>query len=69
MDIKSKLVSTATQYDMKQATKKGHNIYALAMYLQAIDDTCELVENGKTWEQALNECFNDRLLTHMLKVV
>ena len=69
MDTKDKLVSAATQWDMKQSKKRGHNIWALGMYFQAIDDAAELVTKGKTWQAAINECFNDRLRDHLLKAI
>ncbi len=69
MDVRTKLVHAATEYDRKQASKRSYNRYALGIYLNAIDATCKDIEQGLTVRAALLVNFNDRLLDAMLKSV
>jgi hypothetical protein len=61
--IRDKLVSALTQYDMKQAKKKYHNIYALGLYFKALDNVETAVDNGTSIHRALYDNFSDRLLS------
>lgn len=63
------LAHAVTAYDRKQETKKGHNPYAIAHYLHAVDDAVALIEKGSTVRAALLATFNDRLLDVALKAV
>lgn len=68
MTTKDRIISALTQYDAKQAKRgRQHNPYALGLYFEAADRAEALVKEGKTWEQALHACFNDRLLDVVLK--
>lgn len=67
--IHTRLAMAVTEYDRKQSTRKGYNSYALAMYLGAVQDACAMIEDGKSADSALRECFDDRLLDICLKVI
>lgn len=64
-----KLIHAATAYDRRREGKRGHNIYALSHYFRAIEDAETLIAGGMAPRAALLECFNDRLLSAMLKAV
>lgn len=63
----AKLLNALTSYDRRQATRKGHNPYALSHYCAALTRARESVENGATVRQALLSNFNGRLLSAALK--
>lgn len=63
------LVHTVTEYDRKQSTKRGYNIYALSQYLNAIEVAEIRMEKGRTLREALVSSFNGRLLDRLLKAV
>lgn len=67
--IRDKLVSAVTQYDMRQAKRKGHNIYALGHYFKAIDNVESDVDNGASLARALYDNFSDRLLSAVERAV
>jgi hypothetical protein len=69
MDTHSKLAHAVTQYDIRQSKKRGYNIYALAHYLGAVQETCREIEAGKSIRSALVGNFNGRLLDVCLKAV
>ena len=69
MDLQTTLASAATQYDIKQSTKRGYNPYGLGLYLEAVERAVKAVEQGSDVRTALLRCFNDRLLDAMLKAV
>ncbi len=70
MNTKDRIISALTQYDARQSKRgRQHNPYALGLYFEAADRAEAMVGEGKTWEQALNACFNDRLLDVVLKAV
>lgn len=67
---RTKLLHAVTEYDRKQSTKKGYNIYALAHYLMAVDRARDaMVDEGLDLRAALISCFNGRLLDVCLKAV
>ena len=67
--IRSALIHAATQYDIKEARKKYHNIYALAQYSERIDEILEDIEAGIPPRDALSAGFEGRLLNALLKAV
>ena len=74
MDLHSKLVSVAAEYDRKESTKRGYNIYALAHYMEAIQsvDAClaKLLFSANPQDdvrRVLCGHFTGRLLDQMLK--
>lgn len=67
--IKDKLIHAATEYDRKQSARRGYNPSALAQYFAAIDETMSAVEKGVSIDHALENHFNDRLLTVLQKAV
>ncbi len=64
-----KLVHAVTEYDRKQMTKRGYNVYALAQYLEAVNAAEELIDKGVGTRRAFVECFNGRLLDVVLKSI
>jgi hypothetical protein len=70
MKTRDRIISALTQYDARQAKRgRQHNPYALGLYFEAFDRAEQMTKKGQTWEQALNACFNDRLLDVVLRAV
>ncbi len=63
------LVSTVTQYDIKESKKKYYNIYALAQYLNACDNIKTDVESGKSLRAAIVSNLCGRLCDTCLRAV
>ena len=61
------IAHAVTEYDRKQAGKKGYNIWALGHYMKACQDVRAHVANGVTLRDAIIGCFNGRLCDHVLK--
>ena len=57
MKFRDKLISELTQSDQRQSIKAGYNRNALAIYLNAADTCCEMVDKGATQETAFMEVF------------
>ena len=68
-DTHFKLVSAATQYDMRQSTRRGHNPYALAHYMGAVADIDADLNAGTPLREAILRHTSDRLATVLLKSV
>ena len=68
-DEYSKLVHALTAYDRKQESKRGHNIWALGIYFNALEDFKEYRAKGDTTDRALEKCYNGRLLTALQKAL
>lgn len=69
MTTRDKLIHAATEYDRKQSTKRGYNHHALALYFAAIDETITEYDKGTPITRALENHFNDRLLTVLQRAV
>ena len=67
--IHTALTHAAIQYDEKQSTKRGYNRYALAQYLQRIEEVESDIAAGASVRAALLSAFNDRLLDVFLVAV
>jgi len=67
MNLKTCLVSAATQYDNREASKLGHNRWALPQYFQMIDDVCADVDRGANVRDAIVAGFSGRLANALLK--
>lgn len=67
--IRHKLSHAATDYDRKQSTRKGYNMYALSHYLGAIQDIETAVDAGIPLREAIVTYTNGRLATALLKAV
>lgn len=65
--LRQTLISAATQYDSKQVGKRGHNIWALPQYFQAIDAVMERIEAGSDPRAAIVHHFNGRLAAALLR--
>jgi len=63
------LLHAVADYDRKQSTEPGYNVYALSLYLGAIDRAERRIEEGQSLRQALVASFTGRLLTVVLKAV
>jgi hypothetical protein len=68
-NIHHALVHAVTEYDRKESTKRGYNMYALAMYIGRVNDVEEDVNSGVPLRQALLRGFNGRVLDVCLKAV
>ena len=51
--IRSALVHAVTEYDRKESTKRGHNIYALSQYLARVADVESDIKKGTPVRAAL----------------
>ena len=69
LPVKDRIIHALTAYDRQQSSRRGFNPHALAMYFQALDEAEEMVSKGKTWERALSDVFNDRVLTVALEAI
>jgi hypothetical protein len=67
--MKNKLISAVTQYDRKQATKRGYNNYALGIYFERVDAVCADVEAGADPRAAITAGFSGRLADACLEAV
>ncbi len=67
--VRSALVHALTQYDVRQARGKRYNRYALAQYLNRIDQVCADIEAGAAVRAALVAGFSGALLDCALKAV
>jgi hypothetical protein len=65
--MRLKLVSTLTEYDRKESTKKYHNRFALGIYLQSLHSAEDDIKEGSSLARALYDHFNGRLLTALEK--
>lgn len=68
MNLQTKLVMAATEYDRKQSTKRGYNRYALSQYLARISEVVADIEAGADIRKALVAGFNGPLCAKLLKV-
>ena len=69
MDLHTKLVHAVTEYDRKQSTKRGYNIWALPQYLSRIDSIEVDIAAGSSVRDALVAAFSGRLLDACLKAM
>lgn len=67
--LRAKLLNTLVEHDMKMSTRKFYNPYALGQYVAALQTATAKVNDGASVRDALSECFNDRLLAKLLRVV
>ena len=67
--IRTALVHAATRYDVRQAKGKRYNHYALAQYLNRIDEVCADIEKGSPPRDAIVAGFTGPLLNVMLKAI
>lgn len=67
--VRNALVHALTQYDVRQSRGKRYNPYALAQYLQRIDDICTDIEGGADPRAAVTAAFSGALLACALKAI
>ncbi len=67
MTLRDQLQHTLIEYDRKESRKQGYNVYALALYLEALDSAMEYIEQGKDVRKVLTGHFNGRLCNALLK--
>ena len=63
------ILNAVTEWDRKQSTKPGYNIYALAHYCKAIQRVALYAEKGYPLRASVITCFKDRLCDHILKAL
>lgn len=64
-----KLSTALIEYDKKESRKKSYNRFAMGIYIQALHEVDEMLDNGIDLRDAILECFNGRLLDYLLKSV
>ena len=67
--VHRKLVMALTEYDRKQAGKRGYNPYALGQYIARLHDIDADIENGAPVRDAIVAAFSGRLLDVCLRAV
>lgn len=65
--LKLRLISAATQYDIKQSKRPGYNRYALAQYMGRIDEVCEDIGRGADPAEAIARGFLGTLRAALLR--
>jgi len=68
-EIQARLAMALTTYDRKQSTRKHHNPYALAQYLERLELVMDDIAAGATPRQALCAGFSDRVLDACLRAI
>jgi hypothetical protein len=63
------ILSAVTDWDRKQSTKPGYNMYALSHYCKALQRVALYAEKGYDLRSAVITCFKDRLCDHILKAL
>lgn len=69
MDTHTKLINALTEWDRRNAKRKGYNPYALPQYFQAVAAAEEDISTGVSLRQALVNHFCGRGLDVCLKAV
>lgn len=70
LSLHDKLLHAVTEYDRKQSTKRGHNMYALSHYLGALNQrVLPMIEQGVPVRQAILKGFCGRLADVCLRAV
>lgn len=67
--IRAKLVSALTQYDVKESTKRGYNHNALGMYFERIDEICADIAAGAPVRKAICAGFMGRTADACLRAL
>lgn len=67
MEVRVILLNTITEHDIKESIRKGYNHYALALYLEALNNTFKLVDQGIALEYSIRINFNGKLQDKLLK--
>lgn len=68
-EIRARLLSALTNYDRKQAGKRGYNPYALPQYLARLDEVMADIGRGAEMRAALVAAFTGRLADACLRAV
>jgi len=63
------ILSAFTDWDRKQSTKPGSNMYALGHYCKALQRVALYAEKGHNLRDAVITCFLGRLCDHILKAL
>ncbi len=61
MNLRDELRHTLIEYDRKESRKQGYNVYALALYMEALQSAMEYIEQGKDVRKVLTGHFTGRL--------
>jgi len=70
LSLHDKLLHAVTEYDRRQSTRKGYNMWALPQYLGAINEgIIPEIEKGVPVRKAILSHFTVRLLDRCLKAV
>lgn len=66
MTLATDLAHAVTRHDRAQAKGKRYNPNALGIYLGRCNEVVERVAEGEDLQTVLEDCFNDRLLDHVV---
>ena len=69
MTLHDTLLHAITEYDRKQSTRKGYNMWALPQYIARVTEIEADIESGTPMRKALTDGFTGRLLDAVLKAV
>ena len=68
-NLHSVIISAVTAYDRAASKRRGYNIHALPLMMEACDRIEQMVDTGSTLQAALQECLSDRLLSHVERAI
>jgi hypothetical protein len=68
MTLHEKLRSALIAYDKQESSKRSYNIYALGIYIEALQSATSFIERGADVREVLCGHFSGRLLARLLKV-
>jgi hypothetical protein len=68
MTLHDKLRTALIAYDQQESKKKYYNLYALGLYLEALQSATAHIAQGADVREVLCGHFNGRLLARLLKV-
>ena len=67
MTLHDRLIHAVTEYDRKQSTKRGYNIYALGQCVGRVQEVTADIQAGADIRNAITAAFTGRLLDVCLK--
>lgn len=69
MDISVALIHAVTEYDRRESTKPGYNIYALPQYLGAVPKVAAAYNDGAALPEAVCVGYSGKLANYLIREV
>ena len=67
--IKEKLIQAVTEYDRKDAQKRGQDCFLLGCYIDGVNDICDNIESGMNICPAIAAVFDEFLTDFCMKAI